>query len=134
MSKIRVEKTSNLNGQKLWRLSRKFMVPPIIIRDLQKGHVEEIEEHAAKAMIAANVVKRVAETKTEVAEPKQEKDKKSKSKKAKAAIEATGSVDNIKTVVDEPESDVVVEDDFIGDTEDDTDDDEDILDKEGIEL
>lgn len=130
MSKIRVEKTSNLNGQKLWRLSRKFMVPPIVIRDLQKGCVEEIEENAAKAMIAAGVVKKVSE------QPKSKKEQvaKSKSKKAEAALEAIGSVDNVKTVIDEPESERIIEDDFIGNTEDDKENDEDILDKKGIEL
>lgn len=131
MSKIKVEKTSNLNGRKLWRVSRQFMVAPIIIRDLQRGLVEELDEQVAKAMIAQGLVKRVDEKSEPKQETKKKKEKKLKSEKAEVAIAAIGEVDNIKTVVNEPDSNPGSEDDFSS-TEDNMD--EDTLSRKDIEL
>lgn len=131
MSKIRVEKTSNLNGRKLWRVSRQFMVAPIVVRDLQRGLVEELDEHVAKVMIAQGLVKRVEE-KPEL--KKETNDNKPKSKKAETAIKAIGEVDDAKTVVDEPDSSPVDGDDNFCSTEDDKDEDEDLLSRKESEL
>ena len=58
---VRVIKTDTLNQNKLTRISRKFGVSPLSVRELQLGYSEEIPERAANQLIKAGYVKRTKE-------------------------------------------------------------------------
>ncbi len=58
MNKVKVIKTRRLNQRKLQRMARKFAIAPIVVRELQLGYVEELDERAAAALIKAGYVRK----------------------------------------------------------------------------
>ena len=55
---IKVVKTDRLNQKKLRRIARRYHLAPIVIRELQLGYTEELEEHVALKMIEAGLVQK----------------------------------------------------------------------------
>lgn len=64
MSKtIKVVKTDRLDQKKLRRVARRYHLAPIVIRELQLGYTEELEEHVALKMIEAGLVQKAKKKK-----------------------------------------------------------------------
>lgn len=57
MCKVKVVKQQKLDGKKLLRISRKYGLKPIEIRELQQGHVVELNEKQAGLLKMRGFVK-----------------------------------------------------------------------------
>jgi len=116
---IKVVKTDRLNQKKLQRIARRYHLAPIVIRELQLGYTEELEEHVALKMIQAGLVQKA-----------KKKDDGPRSMQDKVASRIVLAEDTV--TVDDPDDTVTAENEPIGiqtadridDETDDADDDD----------